>query len=274
MVISSFRFIYIITFPLLALAVFPRLAYGEEKIHRGLHWYEKSEIPVVKKEQEKEEFPAPVVPEVSKLMAMHPKKIRALFEEVHEYHVMAPTLETARQMQVIKAVMSRKARAAAAVEQLAILQNPGISGVAENAVNPSARSVQRKERDSSIDSRLMHENSNFALIMLTQKGCSACDLQRATLAAFADKYGWPVKEVDIQEKPEAANRFNVQVTPTTLIAGKQSKDWQTVAIGAETLTSMTNNVHQALRLLLGEISPNQWLTAPNQTNSLYDPNVN
>lgn len=259
----------------LTLAAMPHFSFAEAEkdTRRGLHWYEVPAKQEEKKEPENEEFPAPIVPDISDLMAMHPKKIRKLFNEVHEYHVMAPTLETARQMQVIKAVMSRKARAAAAVEQLAILQNPGISGVAENAVNPSARSVQRKERDSSIEKRLINENNNFALVMLTQKGCSACDLQRATLAAFADKYGWPIKEVDIGEKPEAANRFNVQVTPTTLIAGKQSQDWQTVAIGAESLTSMTNNVHQAVRLLLGEISPNQWLTAPNQANSLYDPNV-
>lgn len=258
----------------LVMAMISAVSAAEEKTHRGLHWYEKPETPVEEKKEEKEEFPAPVVPEISELMEMHPKQIRKLFNEVHEYHVMAPTLETARQMQVIKAVMSRKARAAAAVEQLAILQNPGLSGVAENAVNPSARSVQRKERDSSIDNRLINENGDFALVMLTQQGCSACELQRATLAAFADKYGWPIKEVDIGENPAAGNRFNVQVTPTTLIAAKQSKDWQTVAIGAETLSSMTNNVHQAVRLLKGEISPNQWLTAPNQTNSLYDPKVN
>lgn len=269
------RAIHLIIIPLMAIAALPLFSFAEDKPKRGMHWYETPKVQEKpeKKEPEKDEFPAPVVPEISELMAMHPKQIRKLFNDVHEYHVMAPTLETARQIQVIKAVMSRKARAAAAVEQLAILQNPGISGVAENAVNPSARSVQRKERDSSIDNRLIRENSNFALVMLTQRGCSACELQRATLAAFADKYGWPIKEVDIGDTPEAGNRFNVQVTPTTLIASRQSQDWQTVAIGAETLTSMTNNVHQAVRLLLGEISPNQWLTAPNQTNSLYDPNV-
>lgn len=251
-----------------------------DDVRRGKHWYERP-APIEKQDKdetlENEEiqtpkYSMPAVPPMEILMEMHPRDIRKLFEEVHEYHVMAPTLETASEVQKLKAVMSKKARAAAAVEQLAILRNPSLSGMAENAVNPSARSVQRKDRDQSIAQRISRERDRYAIILLTQEGCSACQLQRNVIQSFADQFGWPVKEVDIVESPAAQARFDIRVTPTTLVASRETGDWQTVAIGAETLPSMVMNVDRAVRLLAGEIEPEQWLTAPNQIKSLYDPN--
>lgn len=251
-----------------------------EEVQRGKHWYErpaetedlKTTEPAEDKDSPSAKYSMPSVPDMDILMKMHPRDLRALFEEVHEYHVMDPTLETASEVQKLKAVMSKKARAAAAVEQLAMLRNPSLSGMAENAVNPSARSVQRKERDNSIAERIRRERENYAIILLTQPGCAACQLQRNVIQSFADQFGWPVKEVDIVDSPAAQARFDIRVTPTTLIASRESGDWQTVAIGADTLPSMVMNVDRAVRLLAGEIKPEQWLTAPNQTNSLYDPN--
>lgn len=258
---------------LLTLILLPAFA-AEEK--RGRYWYEKPEP--AKEEQEQEErqqerpkYTMPSVPSVEELMTWHPRDIGALFEEVHEYHVMAPTLATAREVQKIKAVMNKKARAAAAVEQLAILSEPSLSGVAENAITPTARSIQRRENAAAIDQRLFAERDNFALVLLTQRGCGACDIQRGIIANFVDHYGWPTKEVDILDHPAAAARFGVQVTPTTLLVAKNSGAWQTIEIGAGTLPTLKNNAFQAIRLLNAEISPSQWLTAPIQEGSLYDP---
>lgn len=248
-------------------------------VKRGRYWYEKDaeKQEREKVEQSKPESPAkpkytmPVVPPVAELMKWHPRDLNALFTEVHEYHVMAPTLETGAAVQKLKAVFNKKSRAAAAVEQLAMLQNPTLSGVAENAVTPTARSVQRQEREQAISARIGQERNNFALIILTQPGCGACRIQRNILANFQDTYGWPIKEVNIIDNPEAQARFGVDVTPKTLIASRETGGWQTVAVGADTLSGVTNNVYQAIRLLTGEIKPEQWLTAPNQSNSLYDP---
>src|SRR5690554_1985020 len=266
-----------LTLSFLSALAFAAIAEDGTKVRRGLYWYEKPPVAEEEAQTKNEEeappkYVMPYVPPLDVLMTLHPKEISALFEEVHEFHVMQPTLETASEVQKLKAVMNKKARAAAAVEQLAILQNPSLSGVAENAVNPSARSVQRKEKQDSIEARLLQDRDDFALVMLSQPNCGACVLQRNVIASFADRFGWPIKEVNIIESPEAGSRFDVRVTPTTLIASKKSGQWQTVAIGSETLPTLMNNVHQAARLLAGEIKPNQWLTAPNQTQSLYDPN--
>ena len=253
-------------------------ANSDFKPDRGRYWGEipksEAENKAEKEQDKKPQYTMPYVPPMAELMKWHPKDIRKLFTKVHEFHVMAPTLETARAVQEIKAVMNKKARAAAAVEQLAILNNPTQTGVAENAVNPSARSLQRQDKNATITSRIQSERQNYALIMLTQPGCSACQLQRNVLANFSDLFGWKIKEVNIIENPQASARFGVQVTPTTLIASRVNGQWQTVAIGSETLPAIENNIHQAIRLLSGEIRPDQWLTAPTQEKSLYDPNFN
>jgi len=246
-----------------------------DDVRRGTYWYE--DPPSTDEMAEKDskdgqpQYTMPEVPPIEELMTWHPRDISALFTAVHEYHVMAPTLETGAAVQVIKAVMNRKSRAAAAVEQLAILANPGISGVAENAVIPTARSVQRKEKDAAIDSRLLSERNKYAYIILTQEGCGACQLQRNIMANYQDLFGWEIKEVDIIKNPQASARFGVRVTPTTLLVSRDTGDWQTIAIGAESLPALKFNSFQAIRLIEGEIAPSQWLTAPNQANSLYDP---
>lgn len=91
------------------------------------------------------------------------------------------------------------------------------------------------------------------------------------LANFSDLYGWQTKIVDIDESPMMRERFGIQVTPTTLLIAKNG-DWKTVAIGADALSTLVNNIDRTVRLLAGEINPEQWLTSPTQTNSLYDPN--
>lgn len=250
-------------------------AFAEETVKRGPYWYEdllpEAEVQEEQAATDKPNYTMPNVPSVNELMTWHPRDIAALFTEVHEFHVMAPTLETGAAVQQIKAVMNMKSRAAAAVEQLAILENPELSGVAENAVNPSARSVQRKEKDEAIDSRLIRERDKYAFVILTQEGCGACELQRNIMANFQDLFGWEIKEVDITKHPYAGARFGVNVTPTTLLISRETKDWQTIAIGAETLPALKTNSFQAIRLMEGEINPSQWLTAPNQAGSLYDP---
>jgi conjugal transfer pilus assembly protein TraF len=245
---------------------------------RGIYWYEKPPQPVPdssnkepQSQHQQPQYSRPAVPDIDTMMAWHPEQIRELFKQAHEFHVMAPTLETAGDIQRLKAVMNKKARAAAAVEQLALLTNPAISGVSENAINPSVRSLQRKQRDRTIGQRLLKERQQFALIFLTQPGCETCIFQRNVMAAFAERYGWRIKEVDIQANPMAKARFSVQVTPTTLIIGKQSQEWLPVSIGSDSLISLTRNVYQGIRLLSAEINPSQWLTAPTQTDSLYDP---
>lgn len=264
------------------LFIFFAFSVSAEESKRGLYWGEKPEpeqeqIEKKAKEEPVEEneissYTKPSVPEVEEMMTWHPEQIRQLFTQVHEYHVMSPTLQTATDMQAIKAVMNKKARAAAAVEQLALRRVPQYSGVVENPVNPTARSLKRQDDTRKQEKRLVESRDNYALIMFTQKDCPACIFQKNVMRNFVDQYRWRIKEVDIDENILAKARFNISAVPTIILISKASQDdWIPVILGVDALSQVKLNIDQGISLLQEDIDPTQWLTAPSQRGSLYDP---
>lgn len=247
------------------------------KKERGKYWYE--DPPPQKEEEVKQQeevaalqqHPRPTVPRMEEIMKMHPKDIAKLYEDVHDYHVMKPTMDTAVDLLVIENVLAKKSRAAAAVKKLAGLHNPALTGQFENPIAPSVKNIANRQQSLAVNDRLSKEREKYALIVFTQPTCAACKVFKNTLSLFNDKYGWSIKEVNIQQNHEAATRFGIYGTPTTILISKGQSNWLPIAQGAEPFTSLVKNASQGVRLLNGEITPEQWYTSDIQTDSYFDP---
>ena len=248
---------------------------NDEKSKRGKYWGEHPPAEEIQPEQpanEPETYSMPIIPPHAELLVMHPKEIKQLWIEAHEYHVMVPSVETAKAVLLLKDVMAKKARAAAAVESLAALGSPELTGKAEYSIQPTARSAQRKSYQETIEASLLENREEYGLVVVGQQNCPACYVYKNTLSLFQDRYGWTIKYVDFEDAPGVAERFNIQVTPTTLLISRNNKEtWQPVAVGAEALSTLANSTIQGIRLINGEISPRQWLTTKQQAQSLFDP---
>ncbi|EGQ8101727.1 conjugal transfer protein TraF [Vibrio alginolyticus] len=255
------------------------LADSSTSKERGRYWYEEpkeepkeeTEKDVAALQPENEEYTRPVVPPFKEVMEMHPKQIAKLYEEVHDYHVMKPTQDTAVDLLLLENVLAKKSRAAAAVKQLAVLKNPVLSGQFENPIAPSVKNIANQKQSALVHERLVNEGEHFAFVVFTQPRCGACKVFRNTLALFRDKYGWPIKEYNIHENVELVKRFNIYGTPTTILVRKNTEQWLPVAQGAEPFTNLVKNTSQGVRLLKGEITPDQWFTSDVQTDSYFDP---
>lgn len=246
------------------------------KKERGRYWYEepKAEEPkeeVAALQPTQETYSRPELPPMAEIMEMHPKQIEALYDEVNDFHTMKPTVDTAVDLLVLDNVLAKKMRAAAAVKQLAVLKNPALSGQFENPIAPSIKNISNQKQSMIVHERLINDREEFAFIVFTQPSCGACKIFRNTLGLFQDKYGWGIKEYNIHDNIELVNRFNVYGTPTTILVRRNSDDWIPVAQGAEPFTNLVKNTSQGVRLLRGEITPEQWFTSDVQTDSYFDP---
>lgn len=237
----------------------------------GYWWGEKV---VIEDESETEEpqYPVPAPnPKLEDLMKMHPSQLKQLEEDYRVYAVWQRTSQANKDYWTVVDAARRVARAFTAQSAVTMLQNPQLNARAQNPITNAGRKVKRQTRDNEVNNGLLKAKDQFALVMFTQPSCQYCQLQRNSLKFFADKHQWSIGEVDITRKPEVAARFNVQITPVTIVIQKGSEKWMNIAVGAESTPNIEDNAFRAVRLLQGKITPQQFYTAESMQGGFFDP---
>ena len=82
--------------------------------------------------------------------------------------------------------------------------------------------------------------------------------------------GWQVTLQDIDRKPELAQRFGVEVTPTTMVIRRGSQQRMVIASGVEAYPNLIQMAYQAVRLLAGDLRPEQFLTGAGEEDGFFD----
>ncbi len=246
--------------------------------YRGRYWYQHEPVEETQEKKEdqpitepQKEYARPTVPDMKELLEFHPEQIRMLYTEVHEFHVMKPTMDTATDLLVLENVLAKKSRGAASVKAMAALHHPELTGVFENPTAPSIKSLVRQNNARIVNDRLHDSNSNHALLLFTQPSCQQSEAFKGSIDLFKEQFGWDVAEIDITQNFRAANRFNIQGTPTAILIQRNNDNWLPVAQNAIPYTTLTHNINQGIRYLNGEINEQQWLTSDVQTDSYFDP---
>lgn len=165
----------------------------------------------------------------------------------------------------------RRSRAFMNVSQLVMLQNPDLNMNTAYPASPPGINARVAERQTDLDARLALEREGAALVLLSRASCGMCEAQRGTLKYFQQKHGWEVREFDLGEHPEIATRFATNFTPTTIVIFRGSADWMPVAVGVETVPKIEEGVYNALRMLHGETTPQQFGTPQFQDGGILDP---
>lgn len=264
-------FLALIAALLAALHILVSYAIGSNPEKKGYWWYIEDK-PAQDTENKKERKPLPPPPLRDVLMAMHPDDLRDLREAYHKQAVWKPTPENVRDYYYVQDVIRRKALAMSAVTQVVMLQNPELNVARESpATNPGRVALTQVRQTSS--SRLLQKFQNdYALLFFTQKGCPFCAAQRDALRLFSDQYGWEIKEIDKDDHPDLAARFGVtSFVPITILIERASDKRMPVAVGVESVAGIGENTYRAIRLLRGEITPEQFFTMEYQAGGVFDP---
>lgn len=233
---------------------------------QGYWWYD-APRPTPKDEAEVEK---PVIPPMTELASWSPPKIRKLIEQQRDYAATVLTVEAVADFWKLQDFARRKARAFAGVTQLAMLQHPELNSKSANPMVGDARTELTAQKDAMRRTYLRAHANEFALVMFSRESCGYCRVQWPIIQRFQDETGWQITQLDLDRRPEVKARFGIDITPTTMLIRRGSGQRMPIANGVETYPNLIQTAYQAVRLLLGDIRPEQFLSGPGEDGGFFD----
>lgn len=233
----------------------------------GYWWYQ---APEPESPAAEEPLPKPRIPPMAELAAWTPPRIRKLIEDQRDYAATVLTVEAVADFWRLEDFARRKARAFAGLTQIAMLQNPQLNAKSANPMVGDARAQLAAQKDTIRNAYLRAKANEFALVMFSRISCGYCRVQWPIIQRFQDETGWQVTRIDLDERPEAGSRFGVEVTPTTMVIRRGSRQRMIVATGVEAYPTLAQLTYQAVRLLRGDIRPEQFMTGPGEDAGFFD----
>lgn len=250
----------------------PALFYDDTK--RGWFWYEES--PVEAEQEPEPETPARPVPSLQahtteELWDMHPDDFHELLMELQKEAVRRPTEQNVLEYITIQDIARRKAAAYANVAAYVTQKYAEFDLTqAYPSAMPGVRArVQQQQQE--VGRTIQSGAGDHALLYFTDPGCSYCVEQTRIMGHFTDRYRWEVKEIDIRARPDLAAQFGAQRTPTLLLIKRHHSDHLTVATGVISLDELERKLYRSIRLLRGEIGPEEFSLYEFQRGGPFDP---
>jgi conjugal transfer pilus assembly protein TraF len=235
----------------------------------GYWWYEAPKA-AEGKPAEIEPPEKPVIPPMAELASWTPPRIHKLIEAQRDYAATVLTLDAVSDFWRLEDFARRKARAFAGVTQMAMLAHPELNAKSANPMVGDARAELTAQKDATRRAYLRSKAAEFALVMVSRTSCGYCRVQWPILQRFQEEMGWQVTLLDLDRRPDFGQRFGVQVTPTTMVIRRGSTQHMVVASGVEDYPNLAQMAYQAVRLLSGEIRPEQFMTGPGEENGFFD----
>lgn len=236
---------------------------------RGYWWYELPK-PAEPPQNDAPALERPVIPPMTELASWTPPRIARLIEQQRDYAATVLTIDAVADFWRLEDFARRKARAFAGVTQLAMLTYPELNAKAANPMVGEARDALSAQKDQVRRQYLRAKAGEFALVMFARASCGYCRVQWPIVQRFQDEMGWQVRLMDLDRRPELGQRFGVEITPTTMVIRRSSPQRMVIAAGVETYPNLSQMAYQAVRLLSGDIRPEQWLTAAGEENGFFD----
>lgn len=237
---------------------------------RGYWWYAPAPKAPAPGEPAEDEVVKPTIPPMVELVKWSPPRIAKLIVQQRDYAATVLTVDAVADFWRLEDFARRKARAFAGVTQLAMLAHPELNAKAANPLIGEARDVMTAEKDGVRRQYLRAHASEYALVMFARTSCGYCRVQWPIIQRFQDEMGWQVTMMDLDQRPDLGQRYGVEVTPTTMIIRRNSAQRMVIATGVETYPNIAQMAYQAVKLLSGDIRPEQWLTGAGEENGFFD----
>lgn len=235
-------------------------------------WWKRERAPEAEAPKEAEAEPLLGPPPAEEQLAkLKPKDFEKLLNDYLDQALMTLEPQHVAHYYQMQDFARRRSRAFMNVTEMVMLGKPDINMNTVYPVTQAGQTARVAQREASFDARLTQERESAALVLLTSKGCGLCEAQRATVKYFQQRHGWEVREVDIQEQPQAAAKFGTTFTPTTVVIFRNSSEWMPVAVGVESVPRLEESVYRSVRYMRGETSAQQFTVQEFQTGTPLDP---
>ena len=264
----------VVSLAVVALFVLPSAARAQgasaaDPARQGYWWYEAPK-PKSEDRTEPDALTKPIIPPMAELATWTPPKIRKLIEEQRDYAATVLTVDAVTDFWRLQDFARRKARAFAGVTQIAMLQYPELNSKSANPMVGDARSELSAQKDAIRRSYLRSHAGEFALVMFSRSTCGYCRVQWPIIQRFQEEMGWQVTLLDLDKRSDLSARFGVEITPTTMVIRRGSQQRMIIASGVEAYPNLAQMAYQAVRLLRGDIRPEQFMTGPGEDAGFFD----
>lgn len=243
---------------------------GDPGPKAGYWWYQAPPKPAAEKTAEPDQLVKPAIPPMAELATWTPPRIHKLIEQQRDYAATVLTVDAVADFWRLEDFARRKARAFAGITQIAMLQHPELNSKSANPMVGDARDQMAAGKDMIRRQYLRAHAQEFALVMFSRASCGYCRVEWPIVQRFQDEMGWQVTLMDLDRRPDLGTRFGVEVTPTTMIIRRNSSQRMVIAAGVEAYPNLAQMAYQAVKLLTGDIRPEQFMTGAGEENTFFD----
>jgi len=242
--------------------------YGNNK--QGWWWYQQEpeedpETPENRRLPEMKDF------SYQQLWNMYPDDFHELLNTFMKKAVQKPNEKSVMDYLVMQDIARRKSLAFAAVMSYVNQKNQELGTQSVYPFTAPGQSAMVSMRVRAQEQTLAGARDQFALIMFTRQGCDFCIAQKSILEFFINKYGWPVRAVDMDENPNMAAKFNITMAPTLIMVDKESKQSIPISVGVMSMSDLVLKIYRSVRFMRGEITPQQWFMHDFERGKSNDP---
>ena len=248
------------------------LFYHDSK--RGWFWYENPpQEPEPETPNEPKTRPTPslrVLPK-EELWDMHPDDFQALLMGLQKEAVRRPTEQNVFDYLVMQDMARRKAAAYANVAAYVTQKHNEFDMTQAYPVAAPGVRAKTNAQQEEIAATIAGARGEHALLFFTNPACSFCTEQKQILSHFTERYKWEIKVINTGQEPEIAARFDVRITPTLLLIKKGKPDHLIVSTGVVSLDELERTLYRSIRLLRGDIKPEEYSVYEFQKGGPLDP---
>jgi len=189
---------------------------------------------------------------------MHPDQFQEFAEALKKKAVQKPSEENVKEYFEVQEIARKKALAFSNVAQFVWQKYPELTTKKDYPITTPGNLARIAQINEERQRTLRDNREDFALIYFQRPDCNYCDEQSRILDWFTNETGWTVKQVNISENPSMASKFSVEITPTLILIQKGNQDYLPVSAGVISADEIEDKAYRAVRLLKGEISPEEY----------------
>lgn len=245
---------------------------------RGWYWYEREKEKPKKEESKGEAVPQHRIPTLADYTAenlwnMYPDDFQALLIDFQKKAVMSPTENNVAEYYYVQDIARRKSLAFANVTATVMQKHPELSVAKDYPTATPGRSALTRLEQEEIAKKLRASRADYGLIYFYSPTCQYCMEQEGIVRYFEERNAWEVKRIDLTRDTGLAGMFNVTTVPTIILVYRRSQDPITVSAGVVSLEDMEERIYRGIRLLSGEISPEEYSMYDFQRGGAFDVQV-
>ena len=118
--------------------------------------------------------------------------------------------------------------------------------------------------------RITLAKGDYGLLYFYSPTCEYCEEQEKIMRFFENEYGWEIKRIDFTRERGLAERFGVTILPSILLVYRDSTEAIPVSAGVISVSEMEDKIYRGIRLLAGEITPQEYSIYDFQKGGAFD----